>query len=54
MQTSLESVVDAFASVLRAVDASGVAHKAFEPGIGPYGEADAIRAALDHMRRDSY
>ena len=53
MQCSLESVVDAFASGLRAVDASGVAHKAFQPGVGPYGEADAVRAALERMRSDS-
>jgi hypothetical protein len=52
MQSSLEAVVDAFASSLRAVDSSGAAHKAFRPGIGPYGEADAIRAALEHVRRD--
>ena len=53
MQCSLETVVDAFASALRTVDGSGVAHKAFRPGIGPYGEADAVRAALQHMRSDS-
>jgi len=53
MQCSLEAIVDAFASALSAVDSSGAAHKAFQPGIGPYGEADAIRAALEHMRRDA-
>jgi hypothetical protein len=47
---SLESVVDAFAEGLRATDVGGVAHKAFKPGIGPYGEADAVRLALQHMR----
>ena len=53
MQYSLESVIDAFASGLRAVDTIGVAHKAFQPGVGPYGEADAVRAALERMRSDS-
>jgi hypothetical protein len=50
---SLESVVDAFANGLRAIDTSGVPHKSFKSGVGPYGEADAIRLALEHMRAQS-
>jgi hypothetical protein len=46
----LKTVVDEFADSLRAVDASGVPHKSFKPGVGPYGEADAIRLALEKMR----
>jgi len=47
---SLKSVVDEFADGLLAVDASGVPHKSFKPGVGPYGEADAVRLALEKMR----
>lgn len=47
---SLKQVVDAFADGLLAVDASGVSHKSFKPGVGPYGEADAIRVSLQNMR----
>jgi hypothetical protein len=46
----LETVIDVFASGLRSVDVSGLAHKGFKPGVGPYGEADAVRQALQHMR----
>ena len=53
MNYPLKAVVDAFADGLRAIDASGVPHKLFKPGVGPYGEADAIRLALQHMRTQS-
>jgi hypothetical protein len=35
-----------FADALQSVDADRQAHKQFAPGIGPYGEAEAVRAAL--------
>src|SRR5438093_659395 len=50
---SLKSVVDAFADGLRAIDTGGLPHKAFKPGVGPYGEAEAVRLALQHMRTQS-
>ncbi len=50
MDCPLKAVVDAFAEGLHAIDSSGPAHKAFQPGIGPYGEAEAVRRALQHMR----
>ena len=50
MALSLDAVIDAFAEGLHAIDKCGVAHKAFQLGVGPYGEADAIRRALEHMR----
>ena len=53
MDISLKQVVDAFAEGLHAIDASGVAHKSFKPGVGPFGEADAIRLSLQHMRAQS-
>jgi hypothetical protein len=50
MDCSLTTVVDAFAAGLHAIDGSGTSHKAFRPGVGPYGEAEAVRLALQHMR----
>jgi hypothetical protein len=50
MDSPLKIVVDAFAEGLRAIDNSGVAHKRFQRGVGPYGEAEAVRLALQHMR----
>jgi hypothetical protein len=53
VDVSLKQVVDAFTEGLRAIDGSGVPHKSFKPGVGPYGEADAIRLALQDMRTRS-
>jgi len=39
-----------FAAALKGVDADQLAHKQFSPGIGPYGEAEAVRAALSKLR----
>jgi hypothetical protein len=46
----LAELVADFADGLAAVDSSRVAHKEFQPGIGPYGEAQAVGAALKHMQ----
>jgi hypothetical protein len=46
----LGELVEDIANALTAVDASGVAHKQFKPGIGPFGEADAVRAALGWLK----
>jgi len=53
MECSLKAVVDAFAEALHVIDANGVSHKSFKPGVGPYGESDAIRLALQNMRARS-
>ena len=50
MECSLETVVEAFAQGLLSIDRCGFVHKAFQPGVGPYGEADAVRRAVEHMR----
>jgi hypothetical protein len=47
---SLKELAVDFANALKIVDSSQVAHKQFSPGIGPYGEADAVRAALSKLR----
>jgi hypothetical protein len=53
MECSLKAIVDNFGEGLRAIDATGIPHKSFKPGVGPYGEAEAIRLALQHMRSQS-
>jgi hypothetical protein len=50
---SIKQVVDGFAEGLEAIDRSRIPHKLFQPGVGPYGEAEAIRQALQHMRARS-
>lgn len=47
----LSDFVEDFADALAAVDQSRISHKQFQPGIGPFGEADAIRAALPELRK---
>lgn len=47
----LGELVDDIASALAAVDAERRAHKQFQPGIGPFGEADAVRAALGWLKQ---
>ena len=51
MSLELTEVATDFADALAAVDASRTAHKQFQPGIGPFGEADAARAALAWLKR---
>lgn len=46
----LSELTKDFADALLAVDISGVAHKGFKPGIGPFGEADAVKAALAELK----
>jgi hypothetical protein len=47
----LAEVVEDFADALAAVDASGAVHKQFQRGIGPFGEADAVRSALAWLKQ---
>jgi len=51
LQVELAEVAVGFADALVAVDASGATHKQFLPGVGPYGEADAVRAALEWLKQ---
>ncbi len=46
----LAELVEDFADALAAVDARRSVHKQFQPGIGPFGEADAVRAALAWLK----
>jgi len=46
----LEELAIDFADALKSIDADKRSHKQFAPGVGPYGEADAVRAALSKLR----
>ncbi len=46
----LDELVEDIANALTAVDASRAVHKQFKPSIGPFGEADAVRAALGWLK----
>ena len=46
----LAVLIEDLADALVAVDASRSVHKQFQPGIGPFGEADAVRAALTWLK----
>ncbi|MCZ7583510.1 MAG: hypothetical protein M5R36_09350 [Deltaproteobacteria bacterium] len=53
----LRVVTEDFARALAKIDNSGAVHKQFRPGIGPFGEAAAVKASLEIMRakrRDAY
>jgi hypothetical protein len=47
----LSALVEDIASGLAAVDAERAVHKQFQAGIGPFGEADAVRAALAWLKQ---
>jgi hypothetical protein len=40
-----------FACALKEIDSSRAVHKQFQAGIGPFGEADAVKAAVSVLRR---
>lgn len=40
-----------FADALVEADRQGLCHKTFQPGIGPFGEADAVRLALGSLKQ---
>ena len=46
----LAALIEDLADALVAVDASRSVHKQFQPGVGPFGEADAVRAALTWLK----
>jgi hypothetical protein len=47
---SLATITTDIADALQSVDRSKRAHKQFAPGIGPHGEAEAVRAALSELQ----
>src|SRR5215813_6237928 len=49
----LSVFVEDFADALAEIDRNRLSHKQFQPGIGPFGEADAVRAALPELRKKS-
>ena len=47
----LQTFVNEFADALATVDHSAAEHKHFQPGIGPFGEAPAVREALAVLQK---
>jgi hypothetical protein len=47
----LDQLLNDIADALVAVDACGVAFKAFQPGVGPYGEPQLLRALAQRLNR---
>ena len=50
----LRCFIDDFARALYDVDSRGIAHKNYRPGIGPFGESDAIRVALAILKEKNH
>jgi hypothetical protein len=49
---TLKDLAADFAAALKNVDADGLAHKNYAPGVGPYGEREAVKAALSKLRKN--
>ncbi len=47
----MQTLVDRFAEALKVIDSSRERHKHFQPGVGPYGEPQVIRKALEHLKK---
>jgi hypothetical protein len=50
MTLTLQQFIDDFTDALERIDRSGKPHKTFKPGIGPYGESEAVKVALAEMK----
>jgi hypothetical protein len=50
MRITLTQLAHDIADALAAVDATRPVHKSFQPGIGPFGESEAVRAALTWLK----
>jgi hypothetical protein len=50
MSLALAEFVRDFADALKAIDTKRSIHKDFRAGIGPFGEADAVRMALSELK----
>jgi hypothetical protein len=46
----LEQVVSDIADVLKFIDTSGIPFKAFQPGVGPYGEPQLLIQVAKHLK----
>jgi hypothetical protein len=52
MSLSLQQLIEHFAEALRDVDKQGVPYRTYAAGVGPYGEPDAVRAALRYLQNN--
>jgi hypothetical protein len=50
LELTLPDLVNDMAESLVAIDHGRASHKTFKPGIGPFGEAEAVRAVLAHLK----
>lgn len=50
MALSLGELPKDFADALAEVDRAGLAHRRFQAGMGPFGQANAVQAALERMK----
>src|ERR1044071_1493718 len=48
---NLNDVLEDVADALVDIDKSGVAFKGFQPGVGPYGEPQLVRAIVDRLNK---
>lgn len=46
----MQNIVNRFAEALKQIDYTGIPHKRFQPGIGPYGEPQAVKLALEYLK----
>jgi hypothetical protein len=51
LRITLEDLVADFADALKSIDADRIPHKQFLPGVGPYRETEAVRAALSKLKK---
>jgi len=51
MHLDLPDLLNDIADAIVGIDASAVPFKAFQPGVGPYGEPQLVRAIADHLNR---
>ena len=49
-ELSLGHMIEDIADALKEIDATRIAHKSFAPGIGPFGEAQAVKHAFDRLK----
>lgn len=45
----LQELLDFFGEAIKSLDQSGVPHKEFQPGAGPYGEPQLVRACVSYL-----
>jgi len=47
----MELIVERFAEALKWIDASGTRYRDYKPGVGPYGEPQVTKKAVEYLRK---